>query len=173
MIEKMFEKCEIQTNVDYLKNKEYYDRQAKKIVFTGPIDEYYSYRYGALEYRTLRFETQKIDIDNYQGVAVVNYTDCEPKYTRIIEHKHFSMGTQPYTIISKEYPVDWKEGMEPYYPINDEKNMQLYQQYIQLAQRDKKIIFGGRLGLYCYMDMDVTIKEAMQMWKQILEEEKE
>ena len=129
------------------------------------IDEFYDYCYGELEYRSLRFETEVLDTDNYQGVAVVNYTDRETPYTRVIEHKHFEFGTQPKTVISKEYSTDWKEGMEPYYPVNNEKNQILYQKYREKAQQQEKVFFGGRLGEYKYYDMDKVIASAMNGWE--------
>ena len=125
------------------------------------IDEYYGFRFGHLEYRTVRFEDEHPDTDNYQGNAVVNYTEAEVPYTRIIEHKHFAFGTQPTTIISKEYPEEWKPGMEPYYPINDEKNNALYARYRELADREENVIFGGRLGTYQYYNMDQVIAAAL------------
>ena len=160
LVEKLFAGCDIQTGVDYLTCREQYDGLADRVVYTGPIDAYFGYRLGKLEYRTVRFETEVLDTDNYQGVAVVNYTDREPAYTRIIEHKHFEFGTQPKTVISREYPSEWKEGMEPYYPVNDGKNQALYQQYAALAQAEN-VIFGGRLGEYKYYDMDKVIEAAM------------
>ena len=137
---------------------------ADKVVYTGAIDEYFEYCFGKLEYRTVRFETEVLDTDNYQGVAVVNYTDRETPYTRIIEHKHFEFGTQPKTVISKEYSTDWEEGMEPYYPVNNEKNQMLYQKYREKAQQQEKVFFGGRLGEYKYYDMDKVIASAMNGW---------
>ena len=138
---------------------------ADKVVYTGAIDEYFEYCFGKLEYRTVRFETEVLDTDNYQGVAVVNYTDRETPYTRVIEHKHFEFGTQPKTVISKEYSTDWKEGMEPYYPVNNEKNQILYQKYREKAQQQEKVFFGGRLGEYKYYDMDKVIASAMNGWE--------
>ncbi len=138
---------------------------ADKVVYTGAIDEYFEYCFGKLEYRTVRFETEVLDTDNYQGVAVVNYTDRETPYTRVIEHKHFEFGTQPKTVISKEYSTDWKEGMEPYYPVNNEKNQMLYQKYREKAQQQEKVFFGGRLGEYKYYDMDKVIASAMNGWE--------
>lgn len=135
------------------------------MVFTGPIDAYFGYRLGKLQYRTVRFETQVLDTDNYQGVAVVNYTDRETPYTRIIEHKHFEFGTQPKTVISREYPSEWTEGMEPYYPVNDAKNQALYQRYAALAEEEENVIFGGRLGEYQYYDMDKVIEAAMNRYE--------
>ena len=135
---------------------------ADRIVFTGMIDEYFGYRLGALQYRSVRFETEVLDTDNYQGNAVVNYTDRDVPYTRIIEHKHFEFGTQPKTVISREYSSEWKVGMEPYYPVNNEENNALYRKYRELADREKNVIFGGRLGQYRYYDMDKVIAAALE-----------
>ena len=168
IIDRLFEGCDIETGVDYLEKKEYYDGLGEKIVYTGTIDAYYKYQFGKLEYRSLRFESQVLDTDNYQGVAVVNYTDRETPYTRIIEHKHFEFGTQPKTVITREYPVTWQEGMEPYYPVNDEKNQALYQKYAKLAEKEEHVIFGGRLGEYKYYDMDKVIASAMACAKEEL-----
>ena len=162
IIDKLLEGCHVETGVDYLENKEYYDSLGEKVVYTGPIDIYYDYQFGKLEYRSLKFETELLDEENYQGVAVVNYTDRETPYTRIIEHKHFEFGAQPKTVITREYPVDWSAGMEPYYPVNDEKNQALYQKYAALAQKETGVIFGGRLGEYKYYDMDKIIESAMR-----------
>lgn len=159
-MEKLFGNCDIETGVDYLENREKYDILAEKIVYTGPIDAFFGYKLGKLEYRALRFETEVLDTDNYQGVAVVNFTDREPAYTRIIEHKHFAFGTQPKTVISREYPCEWSEGLEPYYPVNDAANRLLYQRYAALAEGEK-VIFGGRLGEYRYYDMDQVVEAAM------------
>ncbi|HBG12042.1 MAG TPA: UDP-galactopyranose mutase [Clostridium sp.] len=161
IIEKLFEGCDIEMGVDYLENKEYYDGLGERVIYTGTIDAYYGYQFGKLEYRSLRFDTQVVDTDNYQGVAVVNYTDRETPYTRIIEHKHFEFGTQPKSVITKEYSVDWSEGMEPYYPVNDRKNQELFQRYAALAEKEDQVIFGGRLGEYKYYDMDKVIESAM------------
>ena len=160
LIEKLFAGCDMVTGVDYLDDRAHWDAQAEKVVFTGPIDAFFGYRLGKLQYRTVRFETEVLDTDNYQGVAVVNYTDRETPYTRIIEHKHFEFGTQSKTVISREYPSEWTEGMEPYYPVNDARNQALYQQYAALAQQEN-VIFGGRLGEYKYYDMDKVIEAAM------------
>lgn len=165
LIEKLFLDCDIETGVDYLQNKAHFDALAEKVVFTGPIDAYFGYQMGKLQYRTVRFETQLLDTDNYQGVAVVNYTDRETPYTRIIEHKHFEFGTQPKTVISREYPDEWTEGMEPYYPVNDTKNQELYRRYTLLAKKEKNVIFGGRLGEYRYYDMDKVIEAAMAQYE--------
>ena len=168
IIDRLFEGCDIETGVDYLEKKEYYDGLGEKIVYTGTIDAYYKYQFGKLEYRSLRFESEVLDEENHQGVAVVNYTDRETPYTRIIEHKHFEFGTQPKTVITSEYPVTWQEGMEPYYPVNDEKNQALYQKYAKLAEKEEHVIFGGRLGEYKYYDMDKVIASAMACAKEEL-----
>lgn len=162
IIDKLLEGCQVITGEDYLENKEKYDAMGEKVVYTGTIDGYYHYRFGKLEYRSLRFETEVLDEENHQGVAVVNYTDRETPYTRIIEHKHFEFGTQPKTVITKEYPETWSQGMEPYYPVNDEKNQALYQKYAELADQEPNVIFGGRLGEYKYYDMDKVIESAMK-----------
>lgn len=168
IIDRLFEGCDIETGVDYLEKKEYYDGLGEKIVYTGTIDAYYKYQFGKLEYRSLRFESEVLDEENHQGVAVVNYTDRETPYTRIIGHKHFEFGTQPKTVITREYPVTWQEGMEPYYPVNDEKNQALYQKYAKLAEKEEHVIFGGRLGEYKYYDMDKVIASAMACAKEEL-----
>ena len=160
IIEKLFEGCDMETGVDYLEKKEYYDSLGETIVYTGTLDSFYQYCFGKLEYRSLRFETEVKDTDNYQGVAVVNYTDRETPYTRIIEHKHFEFGTQPKTVITREYPADWQGGMEPYYPVNDQRNQELYEKYAALAKKEKNVIFGGRLAEYKYYDMDKVIESA-------------
>lgn len=171
LIEMLFQDCDIETGVDYLEHRDHYNAMAEKIVFTGPIDAYFGYQLGKLEYRSLRFETEVLDTDNYQGVAVVNYTDRETPYTRIIEHKHFEFGTQEKTVITREYPVSWSEGMEPYYTVNDDRNQALYAQYAQLAEKERSenhvnVIFGGRLGEYKYYDMDKVIEAAMLRFHQ-------
>ena len=161
MVEKMLEGIEVRLNVDYLADRENLNALADKVVYTGPVDAYFGYRLGALQYRSVRFETEVLDTDNYQGNAVVNYTDAETPYTRIIEHKHFAFGTQPKTVISREYSTEWKPGDEPYYPVNDEKNGALYAKYKALADAETKVIFGGRLGEYKYYDMDKVIEAAL------------
>ena len=161
MVEKMLEGIEVRLNVDYLADRENLNALADKVVYTGPVDAYFGYRLGALQYRSVRFETEVLDTDNYQGNAVVNYTDAEPPYTRIIEHKHFAFGTQPKTVISREYSTEWHQGDEPYYPVNDEKNGALYAKYKALADAETKVIFGGRLGEYKYYDMDKVIEAAL------------
>ena len=163
MVEKMLAGTEVHLNVDYLADKAALDALAEKVVYTGPVDAYFGYRLGALQYRSVRFETEVLDTDNYQGNAVVNYTDAETPYTRIIEHKHFEFGTQPKTVISREYSAEWKKGDEPYYPVNDEKNGALYAQYKALADAEPGVIFGGRLGEYKYYDMDKVIEVALDV----------
>ena len=164
----MLENCDVELNVDYLKEKEKYDSLAEKVLFTGPIDEYYEYNLGRLEYRTLRFENETIkDTDNYQGNAVVNYTSHEYKFTRIIEHKHFEFNECKGTVITREYPKEWEPGDEAYYPINDEKNNKLFMEYEKVAEKNEKVIFGGRLGLYKYYDMDKIVSLALDLSKKI------
>lgn len=168
MVENLLGNTEVRLNVDYLKQKNELDKLADKIVYTGPIDAYFGYQLGALQYRSVRFETETMDIENYQGNAVVNYTDAETPYTRIIEHKHFTFGTQPKTVISREYSAEWKPGDEPYYPVNDEMNSALYQKYKALADAEPNVIFGGRLGEYKYYDMDKVIEVALDVAKKEL-----
>lgn len=168
MIEKMLAKAEVRLGVDYLEHKDELDALAEKVVYTGPIDAYYEYQFGELEYRSVSFETEVLDQPNYQGNAVVNYTEYEVPYTRIIEHKHFEFGTQDKTVISREYPAAWKKGDEPYYPVNNEKNNMLYHSYEELAKEEKKVIFGGRLGTYKYMDMHHVVAEALRVTKEEL-----
>ena len=160
MVEKMLNGIEVRLNTNYFDDEKAFRKMAKYIIFTGQIDEFYDYCFGALEYRKVDFKTEILDCDNYQGNAVVNYTDYEIPYTRIIEHKHFVFGKQPKTIISKEYSSSWKKGDEPYYPINNAFNNSLYLKYKELADADKRVFFGGRLGLYKYFDMDDTIVAA-------------
>lgn len=167
MIAKMLDGVDVRLNTDFYENREELEKISEKIVFTGRIDEYFGYCYGKLEYRSLLFETKVCDVENYQGNAVVNYTEFEIPYTRIIEHKHFEYGCQrgnfnPKTVITREYPVPWEKESEPYYPINDEKNSALYQKYKALAGEQERVTFGGRLGTYQYMDMDCVVKEALQ-----------
>lgn len=165
IIEKMFEGCEIRLNTDYNENPEEFRAMADKVLYTGTIDSYFKYCYGPLEYRSLRFEHEELDTDNYQGVAVVNYTDSKTPYTRIIEHKHFEFGTQPTTVISREYPLEWTKGIEPYYPINDSKNQECYEKYAELGRKENGVLFGGRLGEYRYYDMQDTILSALKLAK--------
>ena len=165
IIEKMLEGAEIRLGVDYLKDKENLNSLADKVVYTGAVDAYFDFCYGNLEYRSVRFETEELETSNYQGNAVVNYTDGDTPFTRIIEHKHFEYGTQPTTIISREYSAEWKPGDEPYYPVNDEKNGSLYAKYKELAEKEEGVIFGGRLGEYKYYDMDKVIVAALETVK--------
>lgn len=161
LIEKLLEGIEVKIGVDYLKEKETYQEMAYKIVFTGPIDEYFGYKLGTLEYRSLHFETDRYEEENHQGVAVVNYTDRETPYTRKIEHKHFAFGTEPVTYVTREYPADWNPSKEAYYPVNDEKNQALYGKYKELAAKEPHVIFGGRMGTYQYLNMDAVIGLAL------------
>ena len=163
IFQKMLADCDVELNVDFLEHREEYASKAKRIIFTGAIDSYFDYCFGQLEYRSLRFEHEILDLKNYQGVAVVNYTDRETPYTRVIEHKHFEFGEQEKTVITKEYPLEWKQGIDPYYPINDEKNQAKYSLYKQKALQEKNIIFGGRLGEYRYYDMQDTILSALKL----------
>ncbi len=169
IVEKMLADAdEVLLGTDYLKDREKFDALADKVIYTGMIDEYFGYKLGVLQYRSVRFETEELETDNYQGNAVVNYTDRDVPYTRIIEHKHFEFGKQPTTIISREYSSEWKKGDEPYYPVNDDKNNALYEQYRKLADKQDKVCFGGRLGAYKYYDMDKVIAAALQMCREQL-----
>lgn len=163
IIEKMLEGIDLRLNCNYFSNKKEMETIANKLVFTGMIDQYYDYCFGELEYRSLRFETEILETENYQGNAVVNYNEYEIPYTRIIEHKHFEYGKQEKTVITREYPATWKIGDEPYYPMNDEKNNCLYEKYKALADKENRVIFGGRLGMYKYYDMHHIISEALDM----------
>lgn len=169
IIDKLFTGCDVELDTDYLENRAHYDQLGETVVYTGMIDAYFDFCYGTLEYRSLRFESEVLSEDNHQGVAVVNYTDRETPYTRVIEHKHFEFGTQEKTVVTREYPADWKTGMEAYYPVNDEKNQALYQKYAGLAKKETHVIFGGRLAEYKYYDMDKVIASALnrtaQEWK--------
>lgn len=162
VIEQMLAGVEVKLNTDYFEDKTHWDAMAEKIVYTGPIDAYFNYKFGALEYRSVRFETEILDTPNYQGNAVVNYTDEDVPYTRIIEHKHFEYGTQPRTVISREFSEEWAKGQEPYYPINDDQNQEIYQLYKALADTESKLILGGRLGDYKYYNMDQVIESALE-----------
>ena len=162
LVANILDGIEVRLGVDYLENKAQWDTMAEKIVFTGAIDTYFGYQLGALEYRSVRFETEVLDMPNFQGNAAVNYTDRETPWTRIIEHKWFEFGTQPKTVISREYSSEWKVGDEPYYPVNDEKNSALYAQYKTLADKERNVLFGGRLGEYKYYDMDMVIAAALK-----------
>ncbi len=176
LIEALLEGVEVRLNTDYFSHRDEFNALAKEVVFTGKIDEFYDYRFGNLEYRTVRFEHEVLDMPNYQGNAVVNYTEAEVPYTRIIEHKHFeSFGEEVYqnpkTVVSKEYSTEWQSGMEPYYPVNDERNSLLYQQYKQLADQESHVIFGGRLAEYKYYDMAPIVERVMRMFEEEENEE--
>ena len=176
MVERMLEGIEVRLNEDYLKGREHWNQIAEKVVFTGPIDAYYDYRLGTLEYRSVRFETELLNTPNFQGNAAVNYTDRETPWTRIIEHKWFEFGKDsegndlPKTVISREYSSEWKPGDEPYYPVNDKKNEALYKRYRELADGESKVLFGGRLGEYRYYDMDKVIASSLQFSRKVLAE---
>ena len=169
MVENLLEGIEVRLNEDYLVKKQEYDQLAEKVVYTGAIDAYFDYRLGNLEYRSVRFENEVLDIPNFQGNAAVNYTDRETPWTRIIEHKWFEFGKDedgndlPKTVISREYSSEWKPGDEPYYPVNDEKNSNLYREYKKMADAQEKVIFGGRLGEYKYYDMDDVVESALKV----------
>ena len=167
MVANMLDGIEVRLNVDYLANKAELDALADKVIYTGPIDAYFGYKLGNLEYRSVRFETEVLDIPNFQGNAAVNYTDRETPWTRIIEHKWFEFADQPKTVISREFSSEWKPGDEPYYPVNDQRNGELYQQYKALADAEEKVIFGGRLGEYKYYDMDAVIASALGKCKEL------
>lgn len=161
LIEGLLDGVEVRLNEDFFRNRSTWEALTNKVVFTGKIDEYYGYRFGKLEYRSLRFEEEVLDIPNYQGNIAVNYTDTDHPYTRIIEHKYFEFGTQPKTVITKEYSQEWHEGCEPYYPVNDAKNTQLYEKYRKLAEKDEKVVFGGRLAEYKYYDMHQIVEKVL------------
>ncbi len=161
IVEKLLEGVEVRLNTDYLEHRQELNDLAEKVVYTGPIDAYFDYSQGVLEYRSVRFETELLEMENYQGNAVVNYTDAETPYTRIIEHKHFEFGTQPKTVISREYSAEWSKGDEPYYPVNDQKNTEVYEKYKKLDEQQIGVIFGGRLGEYKYYDMDKVVEVAL------------
>ena len=168
MVEKMLNGIEVRLQTDYLQDPDYWNGQAKHVIYTGPVDAFYRYSLGPLQYRSVRFETEILDVPNFQGNAAVNYTDAETPWTRIIEHKWFEFGRDeqgnelPKTVISREYSSEWKPGDEPYYPVNDQANMALYEKYRALAEREEKITFGGRLGQYRYYDMDQVIAAALE-----------
>lgn len=163
IIEQMLRNCDVLLDTDYFVEKEKWDALGEKVLFTGPIDAYFDYQLGKLKYRSIRFETEVLAIDNYQGNAVVNFTDAETPYTRIIEHKYFEFGKQSKTVISREYSEEWSSSKEPYYPINDANNNELYEQYKKLASREQNVLFGGRLAEYCYYNMDQVIDSALQL----------
>ena len=164
MVEKLLDGVEVRTSTDYFKDRDYFNSLAEKVIYTGEIDRFFDYKFGHLEYRTVSFETEILEgVSNYQGNAVINYTDAETPYTRIIEHKHFEFGTQPDTVISKEYSKEWKPGDEPYYPVNDKRNSELYAKYKALADDQEKFVFGGRLAEYKYYDMHQVIQNALNI----------
>jgi UDP-galactopyranose mutase len=163
IVEKMLAGCDVRLGVDFLKERGALSGVAKRVLYTGAIDEYYDYELGALEYRSLRFEHKRMDTPNFQGVAVVNYTSLDEPYTRSIEHKHFEFGTQPTTVVSYEYPSEWKPGIDPYYPINNDRNQSLYGKYAEKAAADGSVVFGGRLGTYRYTDMQDTVIAALEL----------
>jgi len=165
LIEQLLTGIEVQLNVDFLEHKDKYQHLSKKIIYTGQIDAYFCYEFGQLEYRSLHFEAEVLPIDNYQGNAVINYTEKEIPYTRIIEHKHFDLGNSTHTVVTKEYSCDWKRGNEAYYPINDQRNNTKYQQYKTLAEKEKHVLFGGRLAEYKYYDMHKVIENALKLIK--------
>lgn len=166
IVEKLLEGIEVRTSTDFFDNQEEYEAMAEKVVFTGPIDAYFNFERGHLEYRGLKFETERMERENYQGIAVMNFTEREVPYTRIIEHKHFEFGRQPVTYVTKEYPKEWTPGEEAYYPVNNERNQTIYEQYEAMAKKQSKVIFGGRLGQYKYYDMDKVIAVALWTVKQ-------
>ena len=165
MFEKMLDGIEVRINTDYLQDKEYFDSIAKKVIFTGPIDEYFDYSLGELDYRSLRFEENRLGEENYQGNAIINYCDNSRKYTRIIEHKHFEKVDTDHTVITKEYPQKYRRGLTPYYPINDKTNQDLYKKYKEMSNSLTNVMFGGRLAEYKYMDMHVVIESAMNKFR--------
>ncbi len=169
LFERMLEGVDVELGVDFNRQREKYKGAAEKILYTGSLDSYFDYRSGELGYRSLRFETERLDCENYQGIAVMNFTDRDVPYTRIIEHKHFEFGTQPVTYITREYPCSWKKGLEAYYPLNDERNLQLYGEYARLAREEENVLFGGRLAEYRYYDMDQVIARALTLARKELE----
>ena len=169
LIDKLYDGCDVMLETDFLKEKKKLMPMADQVIYTGTIDSYFDYCFGKLEYRTLRFEHELLDEKNHQGVAVMNYTDGETPYTRKIEHKHFDFGTQEKTVVSREYPAEWTDGMEPYYPVNDEKNSALYAKYKELGDKEENVLFGGRLGEYKYYDMDKVIESALKFWRETIQ----
>ena len=170
LVERLLDGADVELSRDYFSDREALDEIADRVIFTGRIDEFYGAVYGRLAYRSLRFETETLDLPDFQGNAVVNYTSCDVPFTRIIEHKHFTFGKQPKTVVTREYPAAWTEGEEPYYPVNDETNNALYARYAALAEREPKVVFGGRLGLYRYLDMDKIVSEALSLSRRLLRE---
>ena len=168
LIERLYDGCDVMLSTDYLEKREELEAMGDKVIYTGTIDSYYGYCFGKLAYRSLRFEHELLEEENHQGVAVMNYTDRETPYTRKIEHKHFAFGKQEKTVVTKEYPAEWEDGMEPYYPVNDEKNNRLFEKYRELSRKEEKVLFGGRLGEYKYYDMDKVIESALRFTKDTL-----
>ncbi len=162
IFDRLLEGIDVELNTDFFENRKKFLKEAEKIVFTGMIDRYYGYKYGALEYRSLKFEHEIMEIENYQGNAVVNYNEKEIPFTRIIEHKHFEFGIQPKTVITREYPIEWKKGNEPYYPVNDSRNMKIFEKYKKMAETEQNVIFGGRLADYRYYDMHNVVERALE-----------
>ncbi len=162
IFDRLLEGIDVELNTDFFENRKKFLKEAEKIVFTGMIDRYYGYKYGALEYRSLKFEHEIMEIENYQGNAVVNYNEKEIPFTRIIEHKHFEFGIQPQTVITREYPIEWKKGNEPYYPVNDSRNMEIFEKYKKMAETEQNVIFGGRLADYRYYDMHNVVERALE-----------
>lgn len=168
MVENMLDGIEVRLDTDYFENKQEFDSLAKKVLYTGCIDRYFDYTLGALEYRSLRFETETLDESNFQGIAVMNYTDRETPFTRVIEHKHFEFTECDKTVVTREYPASWQIGDEPYYPVNDDKNAKLYADYLELAKKEDKVVFGGRLGEYKYYDMDKVMRSALDKTSELI-----
>lgn len=173
LVEQLLDGSDVHLNMDYLPNRTQFNSTASTVIYTGCIDAFYEYRYGPLQYRSVRFETKRMNLSNYQGNAVINYTDAETPYTRTIEHKHFCFGTQPHTIVSWEYSTEWRMGDEPYYPINNRYNQELYERYAALAQKEANVVFCGRLAEYRYYDMDKAMENALYMAKHLLGKEYE
>ena len=171
LVERLLDGSDVLLSTDYFSDRAALDAKADRVLFTGRIDEYYGARFGRLAYRSLRFESETLDLPDYQGNAVVNYTSADVPFTRIIEHKHFVFGKQEKTVITREYPAEWREGDEPYYPVNDDENNALYARYAALAEKEEKVVFGGRLGLYRYLDMDKIVFEALSLARRLLGEE--
>jgi UDP-galactopyranose mutase len=170
LFENLSENIEVKLGVDYIENRDEYDSLADTILYTGPIDRFYDYEFGPLEYRSLKFKEERLDIKDYQGTFMMSYPESKYDFTRIIEHKHFEFGTQPFTVITKEYPEDWKIGKEAYYPVNDDKNQEIYEKYYQLTKKENSVLFGGRMGSYKYLNMDETINLALQLSKKLTNE---
>jgi len=167
LFENLSENIEVRLGVDYIENRDKYNSLADTILYTGPIDRFYDYQFGPLEYRSLKFKEERLDIKDYQGTFMMSYPESKYDFTRIIEHKHFEFGTQPFTVITKEYPEDWKIGKEAYYPVNDDKNQEIYEKYYQLTRKENNVLFGGRMGSYKYLNMDETIHLAISLSKKI------